>query len=188
MPELAGSYITADFAHGHVRALQFKDDGSVVPIYLCNDQQITAFGIDPSNGDVLTADRDEARIERLVRSSPSGSSPIPSTLSQTGAFADLSTLTPNPGWVPYEINVPFWSDYAIKSRWFTVPKPEDQVVFSETGSWGFPVGSAWLKHFEMEMIEGDPESRRRLETRFILRTDTGIYGVTYKWNEDETEA
>lgn len=62
------------------------------------------------------------------------------------------------------------------------------MVFSETGSWGFPVGSAWLKHFEMEMIEGDPESRRRLETRFILRTDTGIYGVTYKWNEDETEA
>ena len=188
MPELAGSYITADFAHGHVRALQFKDDGSVVPIYLCNDQQITAFGIDPSNGDVLTADRDEGRIERLVRSSPSGSSPIPSTLSQTGAFADLSTLTPNPGWVPYEINVPFWSDYAIKSRWFTVPNPESQMVFSETGSWGFPVGSAWLKHFEMEMIEGDPESRRRLETRFILRTDTGIYGVTYKWNEDETEA
>lgn len=188
MSELTGQYLFADFAHGHVRALRFEPDGSVTPTYIAFEQQIAAFGIDPSNGDILTADLNENRIERLVRAAPSGGDPIPELLSQTGTFSDTSSMTFQPGWAPYEINVPFWSDYAIKSRWFSIPNPTDQMVFRETGNWEFPAGSVWLKHFDMEMVEGDPESRRRLETRFIVRNESGIYGVTYKWNEDETDA
>ncbi len=188
MSELAGDYIFSDFSFGHLWALHFEPDGSVSPLYLGNEQQIAGFGIDPSNGDVLTADLNEDRIERLVRSVPTGGDSIPELLSETGTFSDTQSMALQSGWVPYEINVPFWSDYAIKSRWFSIPDPEDKMVFHETGSWEFPVGSVWLKHFEMEMIEGDPESRRRLETRFIVRNEAGIYGVTYKWNEEETDA
>ncbi len=50
----------------------------------------------------------------------SPSSP-PATLSATGAFADLATLTPNAGIVSYKPNLSFWSDYAQKSRWFSIP-------------------------------------------------------------------
>ena len=46
---------------------------------------------------------------------------LPATLSAAGAFADLATMTPHAGVLPYRINVPFWSDDAIKTRWFSVP-------------------------------------------------------------------
>ena len=56
---------------------------------------ISAFGKDPSNGDVLLADIDGNRILRLVIDTPSGA--YPATLSATGVFADLSDLSPAPG-------------------------------------------------------------------------------------------
>ena len=180
LPELAGTYIFSDFAHGHIRALRFDLDGSVSPLYVGNEQQIAAFGIDPSNGDILAADINDRQIERLVRSTTTGGDPIPELLSQVGAFSDAPNMALNPGWVPYEINVPFWSDHAIKSRWFSIPNTEDKVVFTEQGNWDFPIGSLWLKHFELEMIEGDPESRKRLETRFIVRNEGPTNGMMRK--------
>ena len=47
--------------------------------------------------------------------------PIPALLSQTGAFDDVRTLTPTAGLVPYDLNVPFWSDGAAKLRWVALP-------------------------------------------------------------------
>ena len=38
------------------------------------------------------------------------------------------------------------------------------------------------------MTAGDPGSRRRLETRFLVRTEAAIYGATYRWNAEESEA
>src|ERR1041385_4802787 len=40
--------------------------------------------------------------------------PIPSLLSQTGAFRDLASLSPAGALIPYDINVSFWSDGAQK--------------------------------------------------------------------------
>ena len=45
----------------------------------------------------------------------------PATLGATGLFADLTDLSPNPGVLPYKVNLPFWSDHAEKRRWFTLP-------------------------------------------------------------------
>ena len=39
-----------------------------------------------------------------------------------------------------------------------------------------------MKHFELELTNGVPESRRRLETRFLVRMTNGVYGATYRWN------
>jgi hypothetical protein len=36
-------------------------------------------------------------------------------------FTNLTTLDVAPGIVGYDLNVPFWSDNAIKSRWVSVP-------------------------------------------------------------------
>jgi hypothetical protein len=43
------------------------------------------------------------------------------------------------------------------------------------------------------MRRGDPASKRRLETRFLIMSETGAYGVTYKWDhitdgQSQTEA
>jgi uncharacterized repeat protein (TIGR03806 family) len=125
-------------------------------------------------------------VDRLVRGS--GPSPLPATLSQTGAFQDLATLTPNPGIVPYQPKVSFWSDYATKTRWFSIPDTAQQMLFATDGNWTFPAGTVWVKHFELETERGNPASRRRLETRFLVKTATGAYGVTYRWNSAQTDA
>jgi len=44
----------------------------------------------------------------------------------------------------------------------------------------------WMKHFELELTRGVPESRRRLETRFLVRTTNGVYGLTYRWTSPTT--
>ena len=63
---------------------------------------------------------------------------MPATLKDTGAFSDLATLTPNAGIVPYDINLPFWSDNAQKSRWFTVTNINQFIAFDADGNWSFP--------------------------------------------------
>ena len=74
---------------------------------------ISAFGIDPSKGDVLLADQGADTIKRLVYGLFGAA--LPPTLADTGAFADLTSLTPTAGIVPYDINLPFWSDNATIS-------------------------------------------------------------------------
>jgi mono/diheme cytochrome c family protein len=89
--------------------------------------------------------------------------------------------------VPYEINLPFWSDGAKKTRWFSISNTTDKLTFNPTNAWQTPTGAVWIKHFEMQMTNGDPASVRRLETRFIVRNTNGVYGVTYRWT-NETSA
>jgi uncharacterized repeat protein (TIGR03806 family) len=118
--------------------------------------------------------------------------PIPKLLSQTGAFKDVRTLTPGESLIPYDLNVSFWSDGAAKSRWIAVPNQNGEgqkINFSPTGEWKFPLGTVLVKHFELPIDDTRPELHRRLETRFIVCDSTGsVYGVTYKWRPDNSDA
>jgi uncharacterized repeat protein (TIGR03806 family) len=113
----------------------------------------------------------------------------PPKLSLTGAFADLATLTPNPGIVAYTPNVSFWSDYAQKARWFSIPNLADKMTFSTDGNWTFPTGTVWVKHFNLPNERTNPNGpSRRIETRFIVKKADDIYGLTYRWRADQTDA
>jgi glucose/arabinose dehydrogenase/mono/diheme cytochrome c family protein len=182
---LNGRYIFADYVSGRIWALT-PDGTNVVPFdLLTTDPGIAAFGIDPSNGDVLLADIDESRIKRLV---PAGGGSFPQTLVDTGAFTNLATLTPHAGIQSYDINLPFWSDGGQKSRWFYIPTNR-MITFRATNNWTFPTGSVWIKHFELELTNGVASSRKRVETRFIVRdSGQGVYGVTYRWGDSVTNA
>jgi len=112
---------------------------------------------------------------------------IPPLLSRTGAFKDLRTLTPNDNLLPYDLIVPFWSDGAVKTRWASIPN--GKIKFSPTGEWVFPNGTVFVKTFELPVDDTNPKLKRRLETRFIVRDSTGgVYGVTYKWRPDNSDA
>jgi mono/diheme cytochrome c family protein len=113
----------------------------------------------------------------------------PATLSATGAFANLATLTPNQGIVPFAPNVPFWSDYAQKLRWFCLPDLASKITFSADSNWTFPTGMVWVKHFNLPNERTNPTGpSRRIETRFIVKTGEGIYGLTYAWRNDQADA
>jgi len=119
---------------------------------------------------------------------PIGLPGFPKLLSQTGAFADAADLVPVSGVVPYEIQAPLWSDGAFKRRWVSLPEGQE-FGYTEAEHFDVPSGTVFVKHFEMALDERAPEERRRLETRFwvTVRPDAQ-YGVTYKWNEDQTDA
>ncbi len=187
---LQGSYIFGDYVSGNVWALKY--DGSNVTSFfrLADDPGIASFGIDPSNGDVLTADQNQETIKRLI-AVPAGGQPFPATLADTGVFTNLATLTTHTGFVPYDVNVPFWSDNASKQRWFYIPTNRT-ITFGATNNWLFPTGSVWVKHFELEMTNGVASSRKRLETRLLVRypsaDGTDVYGLTYRWGDSLTNA
>ncbi len=113
---------------------------------------------------------------------------IPLRLSQTGAFTELQTMTPAPGLIPYDLIVPFWSDGAAKIRYMAVPRGT-KIGFTPTGDWSYPPGTVFVKTFELATDEANPQNRRRLETRLLVRDDQGgVYGVTYKWRPDNSDA
>ena len=183
-PHLDGKFLCADFVTGNLWSLTRTDDATNV-VRFAGETGIVQFGRDPANGDILLLDHD-GRVCRLLL--PPGAESFPQTLGATGFFADLATLSPNPGVVPYEPNLSFWSDYAIKHRWFVLPNLEDRVGYAPEGAWTLPAGMIWLKHFELERHRGNPASRTRIETRVLVRTTNSLYGVSYRWNDEGTEA
>ncbi|HTY48902.1 MAG TPA: chitobiase/beta-hexosaminidase C-terminal domain-containing protein, partial [Steroidobacteraceae bacterium] len=112
---------------------------------------------------------------------------IPPLLSQTGVFRDVRTMRPVAGLIPYDLIIPFWSDGAVKIRYMAIPGGT-RIGFSPTGEWTFPVGAVFVKTFELPTDAAHPQVKRRLETRLIVRTADGVYGVTYKWRPDGSDA
>ncbi len=187
-----GAYIFADYVSGNVWSLVRNGAAAPTVTRLTTQAGLVAFGSDPSNQDVLAANINNGTIQRLITGTVSGT--FPDTLSATGLFADLTDLSPNPGILPYQPNLTFWSDFAVKRRWFAIPNASSKMTWSRDGKWTFPDGEIWVKHFDMELtrtnppISGGTGPRKRIETRLIVKNATGSYGVSYRWNDAGTEA
>ena len=137
-----------------------------------------------------------ARLSPFLNMPGSFNGSLPLLLSQTGVFTNTATMAPLNGLVPYDVNVPLWSDGALKTRWMGVPNggapytTDEQIGFAPTGEWTFPSGTIFVKHFDLVTDYSNPNSaRRRLETRLLVRDTVGaVYGVTYKWRADNSDA
>jgi glucose/arabinose dehydrogenase len=179
LTELQGKYLVADtFGEGGIiAAFTETSPGVWTGQRLTIRAQIVDFGTDPSTGEPLLCSL-LGTIWRITRTGTSGPQP-PATLSATGAFSNTANLTPATGLVAYEPNVSFWSDGAVKSRWFAIRNTTDTFTFSERGNWTFPTGMVWVKHFDLDV--GNPPVRRRIETRFLVKTAADVYGLSYRW-------
>jgi len=163
---------------------------------------LSSFGLD-EKGELYMCQLSSTggQIYKLARTGALQGPPLPPLLSGTGAFqAPVREMTPARGMVPYTVNSPLWSDGADKSRWIAVPndgppyQASEQAGFAPTGEWTFPSGTVLVKHFELSIDENDPTVKRRLETRLLVRdpapqaASNSLYGVTYKWRADNTDA
>jgi uncharacterized repeat protein (TIGR03806 family) len=208
-PNLWGQYLFADYGKGKLMSLDYDFDnqqgerdiliGDIrsLGVELPDNPGITGIFSRPNGEVLLTVQSSDdfhepGKILRLTAQETVADPP--GRLSDLSAFTDLNTLDVAPGILPYTVNSPLWSDGAIKRRWLAIPNdgvfdsPEEKIQFSSREDWQFPVGTVFIKHFELP--NGQPNGQAvRLETRFfVLGTDGKSYGLTYKWNDEGTDA
>src|SRR5205823_3838257 len=132
-------------------------------------QGLTGFGFDQKNEFYMLTLGTPGRILKLTRKNTNPEPPA--TLSATGAFSNLATLTPAVGIIPFDVNAPLWSDGASKKRWIALPNngspydASETITFATAGPWQFPAGTVFIKHFELPIDARNPALVRRLETR-----------------------
>lgn len=196
-PYLYGKYIFGDFVTGNIWALAYTYDGTRATVLdrelllasqFARNDGIVSFGIDRNNELYIVPAGPGSKIWTLARTD--GFTNAPTRLSETGVFVDTASaeLQVSSGFVPYDVQSPLWSDGAVKQRWVSIPDGET-ITFSENGNWSFPVGSVFVKHFDLTLDQSHPDVKRRLETRLLVRgANSDFYGLTYKWNEAGTDA
>jgi uncharacterized repeat protein (TIGR03806 family) len=113
---------------------------------------------------------------------------LPKKLSELGLFeGPLAKQQPAKGVELYDLNTPLFSDYAAKRRFIRLPAGTT-MKYQEQGVLGFPVGTMIAKTFSYPHDMRDASrGERLLETRIELLREDGWYGVTYVWNDEQTE-
>jgi uncharacterized repeat protein (TIGR03806 family) len=151
---------------------------------------LSSFGVDAA-GEIYFCQMSSVggRIYTLQRGGPPPPKhPMPRLLSETGAFADTASFQPANFLMPYAVNSPLWSDGAVKSRWIALPS-SSVIGFAPTGEWKFPAGTVFVKNFDLPVDDTNPKILRRLETRLLVcDTNGGVYGASYKWRPDNSDA
>ncbi|MEM8488975.1 MAG: PQQ-dependent sugar dehydrogenase, partial [Bacteroidota bacterium] len=195
LPALTGQYLLTDYCSKKVWALNVAaGTSSVKTEVLSLPHNPITFGEDAA-GELYVGVQGWHPVYKLVPGADSQELELPTLLSETGVFTDLAMLTPLQGVIPYKVIAPLWSDGAAKLRWMAIPNDGthdsvgEQIIYSEEEEWGFPVGSVFIKHFELALDERNPSERRRLETRFLVHGEAGqFYAFTYRWNDAGTDA
>ena len=201
LPELKGAYIYADYSTGRIWGI--RHDGKEITWHkLIADTtlQITGFGTD-SKGEMLICDHQPGEAGGFYTLAPTppvakDQPPFPKKLSESGLFASVAGHKMVPGVVPYEPASPLWSDGTYKARFFALPptmKQEGTIVPAKIGvtnarGWNFPDGTVLVKSFALQLEEGNPATRKWIETRFMLKEQGEWAGYTYEWNDEQTDA
>lgn len=113
----------------------------------------------------------------------------PGKLSAWGLFdGDGATQQPVDGVIPYDLNTPLFSDYALKYRFVKLPEGQS-AAYSPDGVFKLPVGTVIAKTFAMPRDLRQPQAGQRLlETRILEHSSDGWLGWAYVWNDEQTEA
>ncbi|MGH7960081.1 MAG: hypothetical protein ACREH8_24130, partial [Opitutaceae bacterium] len=198
---LQGKYLFGDFASGKIWGLSYTqgappklagvellgETGAFGYNYRGGEGGLTSFGRSHDGELYLLFHGLYTRVAQLVASAPQEGN-IPPLLSQTGVFDDVKNLAPAAGLVPYNVNLPHWTDGVPARRWISVPTGQ-QIRFSREGRWTFPPGTVFVQHFEAPGAASGSGQPQRLETRLLVAAADGTYyAVGYRWKPDHSDA
>ncbi|MGE0607198.1 MAG: PQQ-dependent sugar dehydrogenase [Pirellulales bacterium] len=196
LPELRGAYIYGDYSTGKIWAVKHNGDRIEWHKELTDSPlAITGFGID-KHGELLIADHrdnDKGAFFHLEVNPTDDLPPstFPRKLSESGLFSDVAQHAMQPGVIPYSVNSPLWSDGAHKERFMALPSKEGidrKIDYTATRGWNLPEETVLVKSFALEMEQGQPDSRKWIETRFMTKQQGEWVGYSYIWNDEQTDA
>lgn len=175
-PETRGNLIFGDYVNGRVEELAYDGTTSHAKLLVESGLNISEITED-ADGEILVVELG-GRLFRLVPATHVQA--VPELLSETGCM-DMNTPKIAPrGLMPYEVNMPLWSDGAEKTRWMNIPEGA-RIHVREDGSWEMPIGTVLVKNF----FNHD----RPMETRLLVRHEDGEWGgYSYEWDADRKEA
>jgi uncharacterized repeat protein (TIGR03806 family) len=189
-PELRDVYIYGDYQYGKVWGFRYDHEAGEKTWHeelADTTVKVSSFGLG-RDGSFYALDYDRGEIYQLDRNpAPKQRQPFPRKLSETGLFISVEKHEVVPGVIPYSINAPFWSDGVGKERFFAVPG-DLGIDFHEDTAWAFDDGSVTVKSFSIEAEQGRPETRRRIETRIVVKQENHWVGYSYVWNDEQTDA
>ena len=187
LKELYGHHIYADYETGKFWSLRYENGNVVEHAEIADTtHRVAGFG-DDHNGEMYFLDHPKGTINRLIRNPQQDvSNSFPRRLSETGLFLSTDQLAPMKGVIPYSINAEPWADFAVAERHIGVP--DDLSIKADGEKWVFAENSVLAKTLSLEMQQGDPATRRRIETQ-ILHFDGTVWNpYTYQWNIEQTDA
>jgi uncharacterized repeat protein (TIGR03806 family) len=116
-------------------------------------------------------------------------SKAPSKLSLTGLAKLVNgELVYNPNLIGYQLNIPLFSDYAVKRRALWLPEGE-VITWRPDGPLGFARGSIIVKSFLFPKDMRTPDVNvRAIETRVLVRGDTSWSAWPYIWDAEGGDA
>jgi putative heme-binding domain-containing protein len=150
------------------------------------------------DGELYLLDHDDGSIYTLARNEVKADAHrFPRRLSETGIFQSVAKHEVAAGVLPFSINVEQWSDGATAERFIGVPdrgvirmRPTAKLVpgsmFSRATD--YPRDTVLLKTLSLEMVQGEPASRRRIETQVLHYDGRDWQAYTYEWNDAQTDA
>ncbi len=179
VPSLSGSFIFGDYCSGILWKVVSDGSGGYTK------QQIASSGLSiggfgqGADGEVYVLNYGGGTIHRFVETGTASGGPA-AALSDTGCVQKADPTKPADGMIPFDLNMPLWSDGASKSRWLALPNGTTIHVESD-GDFTFPKGTVLMKQFSI--------GGTRVETRLFVRHDDGGWaGYSYRWNNGQTDA
>jgi uncharacterized repeat protein (TIGR03806 family) len=102
----------------------------------------------------------------------------------TGPMKDLK---PAVGLLLYKPASELFTDYAKKSRYVWMPKNTKATFVTEDEVLELPVGAVLIKNFFYNNV-APSNTTRIIETRLMIRKETGWIFAEYVWNDEQTDA
>ncbi len=197
-PELRGRYLFGDWETRRIWGVEVQGD-KVGPRVELVEPTVRIVGFAERNdGELLLLDYDSGSIHELVRSeTKANESPFPRRLSDSGLFMSVAGHEIAPGVIPFSINAALWADHATAQRFLALPdngsiglRTKAQRVPGSMFSrqMDFPKDAVLAKTLSLELVHGDPTSRRRIETQLLHFNGYDWRGYSYRWNDEQTDA
>ena len=100
---------------------------------------------------------------------------------------DLKLQKPSLNVIPYEPASVLFSDYAHKKRFIWMPIGVKATYDGDNNILNLPTGAVLIKTFYYDNVQPS-NTTRIIETRVMIRKETGWIFANYVWNDEQTEA